>query len=384
MITILDLFFLIPLFIVGGICAYTDIKYGKIRNDYVGFGLIWTLFLYAYLSVSAVLSLPDKQNIYYVLEMALNGSLAIGIGYLMWRFRLWAAGDAKLFVFFSFLIPLKFYSDSYINYFPSFTLITNTFFLIVLFLIFEAFFYSFKKCVKIIKQPIIIKNAPWREWLSPQRVKWQIIEIAKMYLIYLAFIVAVRLAMIAVGNFFSKYVQSSDLVLFILLLFILRRFFLKTFFRNKLVMLLIIVLVIGYAGYLITQGQAGLFVSVIKTAFIFMIIILFLTKIIDWYIEKEETKKITADDLKENLIITPEEIEKISKDSKEESFEKKFGARYQDGLTKKQVEFLRNSIKENTEIKIYKTFAFAPFMLSACIITILLRGSFINFLMNLF
>jgi len=53
----------------------------------------------------------------------------------------WSAGDAKLFFVFSLLIPISYYSKSYLPVFPSFALLVNIFIPILLFLIFASCFY---------------------------------------------------------------------------------------------------------------------------------------------------------------------------------------------------------------------------------------------------
>ena len=116
----INFLFLVPLAVIGLICAYTDIKYGKIFNKWIVFGLIYVFFLYVFL-------FSYKTSIDYIFELILNGAIAFLVGYLLWHFKLWSAGDAKLFAVYAFLIPLHFYSKSYTPYFPSFNLLVNVF-----------------------------------------------------------------------------------------------------------------------------------------------------------------------------------------------------------------------------------------------------------------
>ena len=111
-----DILFLAPLFFVGSICCYTDIKYGKIKNKWILMGLIWVVFIYTVLSIYTIFFLHRWENINYLIKALINGFTAFFLGYLLWHFKLWAAGDAKLFTLFAFLIPLKFYSKSYFSH----------------------------------------------------------------------------------------------------------------------------------------------------------------------------------------------------------------------------------------------------------------------------
>ena len=316
---LLDALFLIPLFVIGGICAFTDIKYGKIKNKWIKAGLIWTALLYLSLAFSAVFS-SQQENISYILEMAVNGSIALGVGYFLWQFKLWSAGDAKLFTLFAFLIPLKFYSASYLNYFPSFALLVNTFLLILLFLMGEALFFGLKNGFKLINQPKNIKNLPWKKWLKPKNLKPKILNTAKMYLNYIAIFIVLRLGMQIMGQA-STQEKTSNFTLIFLIFFIARRYFFGLLVKNKKVISFLGVLTGGYAVYSISHGQGAPLFSMLKTALIFMVTIGLLMRFLGQYIEKKEVKK---------------------------------------------------------------TFSFAPFMLLASLITIIIKCSLLSFILSLF
>ena len=66
------------------------------------------------------------------------------MGFLLWRFRLWSAGDTKLFTLYALLVPLDFYSKSFVFYFPSFNLLINLFIPLLLVLILNALVFAVK------------------------------------------------------------------------------------------------------------------------------------------------------------------------------------------------------------------------------------------------
>ena len=49
------------------------------------------------------------------------------ISIILWYKNIWGGGDAKLFTIYSLLLPLTYYQNGFINYFPSITLFINTF-----------------------------------------------------------------------------------------------------------------------------------------------------------------------------------------------------------------------------------------------------------------
>jgi len=89
------------------VCSYTDIKYGKIKNNCILIGLAWVLIVYILLGIYSFFYLGQMENISYFGKMLLNGFITLILGYLLWHFRLWTAADAKLFTLYALLIPLK-------------------------------------------------------------------------------------------------------------------------------------------------------------------------------------------------------------------------------------------------------------------------------------
>ena len=63
----------------------------------------------------------------YFNELILSVFFALFAGFIMWYVGLWTAGDAKLFVAYTAIVPLSVYNYGYIKYFPSMTILINTF-----------------------------------------------------------------------------------------------------------------------------------------------------------------------------------------------------------------------------------------------------------------
>jgi hypothetical protein len=315
----LDLLFLIPVFIIGIICSGTDIKFGKIKNFWVGIGLIWVTLLYSYLALKATVLSPNTNNVHYLLGMVTNGLLAIIIGFCMWSSKLWAAGDAKLFSLFTFLIPLNFYKNSYIPYFPALDLLINTFCLIIIFLAFEASFFWLKEL--FLNKKISL----------PQK-RLDFVTIAKTYLLYLTMLIGINFIMTPLTGFFSRYLPNQNLILLTLLIFVFRGFLFGPLFKNKWIIWAMILLTGGYIIFLTLNGKTATLFNIVGTAIIYMTAIRILIYFIDRHIERESLVKIEAE----------------------------------------------------KEIKLYKSFAFAPFLLAGCILTVLINGSLISFLIKVF
>ena len=128
-------FFLPGILALGIITSYTDIKSGKIKNKIVFGAIIYAIL--ANILISFVMPVTKE----YMVHSFWNPASALIIGFIMWHMRLWTAGDGKLFVAFSALIPLSIYSLGYQKYIPSFTLLINIFIpallIMVVFMIFK-------------------------------------------------------------------------------------------------------------------------------------------------------------------------------------------------------------------------------------------------------
>jgi len=146
---ILDYLFLPILVFIGLVTSYQDFRYGKIKNKWIIFGATWGTGIWVILLGWSQL-VPFVPHYFatpmtyikpsYILEVAINSSIAFAVGYLLWHFDLWSAGDAKLFFVISLLFPLKYYWRSAFPYFPSAVLLINIFSFALVFLALKSLF----------------------------------------------------------------------------------------------------------------------------------------------------------------------------------------------------------------------------------------------------
>lgn len=135
---ILNILTLPILFLIGIATSYEDFRHGKIANRWIVFGIVWSFFVVLFLLAVNFLGLAEIISLQYAGKVAMNFSAVIVVSFLMWKFGAWAAGDAKLFITFSALLPLTFYWKSYLPIFPSFALLVNIFALIFLYMLVRA------------------------------------------------------------------------------------------------------------------------------------------------------------------------------------------------------------------------------------------------------
>jgi len=139
----------------GVITSYEDIREGKIRNKYVLLAFLFTVLMNSLIFFGFIEDHSFDQG--YYLELLINVIIAFLIGFALWTFNLWTPGDAKLFSAYAALVPLTTYQLGYARYFPSFTLLSNTFiplfFLILLAIPFSISRNKDKKLTKNLFDP---------------------------------------------------------------------------------------------------------------------------------------------------------------------------------------------------------------------------------------
>jgi len=372
---IINLLFLVPLFIVGIICSYTDVKYGKIKNKWIGLGLGWAVVLYVSLVAYNYFYLHQPENFQYLLEMLTNGVIALVIGYLLWNFKLLAAGDAKLFTLYAFLIPPEFYSKSYFLLFPSFVLLINIFLPLLLLLGTKALIFALKNAIKksreIKGKELFTKEKLIEFWLK-------ILKIFRVYTTFILIFVLLQIILRETTKLSGGLIQGPFSVYLFVFLFFIYRFLFTFISKHKFINLGVTLVGVVAVIYLLVTQQIEFLLGILKLALIFMILVTVANRLLGFYVEQREVRKIRIRELKEGMFLSLQETK--------DELKQKLGSMERTGLTKEQVETIKTFFPKNPEqeIKIYKTFALAPFILLGAVITILTKNSFIGLILWVF
>jgi Flp pilus assembly protein protease CpaA len=105
---------LIAIIVFGFINSYTDFKFAKIKN----------ILIILMIAIALVLNFFLNSFTY---ETIINSSISLALGFFLFYLNYWSAGDAKLFFAFSLLVPISIYHFGKVNYFPSISILINTF-----------------------------------------------------------------------------------------------------------------------------------------------------------------------------------------------------------------------------------------------------------------
>ena len=118
---------LLTMILFGIWTSYTDIKKNVIKNYSILLLVLVAIFLNIFFT---------KSFVTHTLASAINITIGMIAGVLIWLAGLWSAADAKLFIAFVFLLPITLYIPA-ISYFPSISILVNSFVPLFLFFFFH-------------------------------------------------------------------------------------------------------------------------------------------------------------------------------------------------------------------------------------------------------
>jgi hypothetical protein len=376
--------FLPSILALGLITSYQDIKFGKIRNKWIILALVYVILTYAVLIM--FYSLKGTISPTYLAELGTNFIFTIMVGFGLWYFRIWTAGDGKLFIAYSALLPLSVYSNGYQKWIPSFTLLSNIFIPSLVIIIFLMFF---KIRIEHLKK---ISMSFFKEFFHPKQLLNSI-----LYLFAIFWIMQIALTWISLGNSYAlKIILTMSTITII-----------QKKFRKKSIY---IMMVIGLSRLVIDKSIYSLsfLIDMLILIFIWRLTISFLSGSLSKLGREILTKNILINQLKPGMVldesikkkekITKQELNELNKQTniKVIKYQKNYYIKRPkshldlddfleeeaEGLTQKQI----NDIKKIgiKKIKVSQTIPFAPCIFLGTILTIIANGNILILIMVFF
>jgi hypothetical protein len=355
----------LPAIVMLGLAtSYTDITQGKIRNRHCMLAIA-----YGIISLVVASILLHQQgitlNARYYLDVGLNVIVAIIISFIIWNTGLLTAGDMKLFLAYSILIPLSVYKYGYVQFFPASTILVNTF--VPLFI--SIFLFMLFRTTWIEKREAI------RSSLEPKRLG--ILAIATFGFSWIIG-KAINLITFLPRDYFT-------MILMVFLVMVVCEKLLRVSFLKVCVILAVARVIFGF-GELLTIEPYLTFLFLFCSLLLLRIFVLELSS-------KMFTKEIGLDELKEGMVIA--EVSGATKENPGGAVKVYYdfvnylmaSKTKEDGvgghsrqLTKEEVDRLKRKLKiQNvSKIRIHHTIPFAPFMFFGVILTLLLNGEAIG------
>lgn len=395
-IDFIDFLFVIIALVLGLVIIKEDLKDGKIRNKWIVLGLklglaLYVLLLAWLLFTSFKTPFLGESFVYYPLKyyfiVALNFVFSAVISYLFWQYRLWSAGDAKLFILFSFLLPLKYYSNGYLPLFPSSALLINVFIPIFAFLIVRI-------AVDFLRNMTTAFHRHGHSFLLPywQGMKFNFNNnignkrrtVAFAVSFFLTFVI-MPIARNQITSLLSSILSGGFLIFasFYLLQNYIHEYIDK-YLKKNLVLVLFVFLIPVYFifGYIyFFEAMVFSLEATLKIAFSFMIILILIEKLADFYIGEKEVIMIAVENLKPKMIISEEIMREIENNK---GLKTKVGDFHAEGLSNDQIDILKPwLLKTNkNKVPVYKTFSFGVWIFAGVVVTIIFKQSIFHLILS--
>jgi len=207
--------------IIGILVAIDDYKEGKIKNKRILLGIYLGLIYYALMvaitifgvyKIDKLLPFLNKYELSYLyfskdyyLSVILNTLVAFIFGFVLWHFKLWAGGDAKLFTLYVFLLPLNFYSNWYFKYWPALALLINICLPIFVYLLIKMLFYPIQLGWSYLKNPALLKEYYQKYKVDNKIDKTKIREYFNTGVSFLVILIFFQLLRTRVNEFLNPY-----------------------------------------------------------------------------------------------------------------------------------------------------------------------------------
>lgn len=259
---------------LGIVSFITDVKDKKIYNKNI---------ITAFIISSLVYAIFWKEiDTFLILNFMINLGISILISFIFYYFKIWSAGDAKLFLAIIYMIPYELYETKTNNYFPGLYILILIFSTAFIYVVFETIFLWIKDKEKFRKINEIKINKE---------------EIKNFFLKYFMGYFIVLLINNIQCEFFEEFRQSNGgLVLLCNMLLLL--FIYRIINDRKKTILITTIFFIGNLCYYIMFGFEIYGIN-IKMVVLVLFIILF--RIIS---EKYNYEEIKVDDLKPRMILS--------------------------------------------------------------------------------
>lgn len=330
---------------IGAISAITDFKDKKIYNK--------NLIIAFFISFITYIILYKQIETYYIKKFFINLAISTLISFLFFYFKIWAAGDAKLFILIIFMIPIEIYDVNENNFFPGLYL------LMIIFSI--AFIYIFVETIVL----FIKDNNKKEKFKLHQITKEKVLQFLITYFMGYFIILFINNFL---GILIPKFYMTNQELIYIsnfLILFYLYRIINS----NKVRVVILLITCLSNIVYYWIYGVQNYRLD-FKVISIVFIIILYRT-----ISNKYNYKEINIKDLKDRMILSFGSVLNFY-GSKVKGLPLKTDETTDSRLTKEEVESIKkwSKTKKGKEtITIVKHMPFAPFMFVGEVIFLIIK-----------
>lgn len=381
----LELIFLPIILFIGIVGTYNDFKVKKISNKLILFGFFCWIAVFLFIGLFDLFKNGNFPMFEYITKNILNVFCASFVAVFFWKKNFWGAGDAKLFIVFSLLIPLSFYWRSYFPIFPSLVLLINIFFIIFIYFFISAMlFYTQIIWDSYIKKRSFNLN---KYTLSSIRYDKKIIgEKFFLLIFFLMILVVIFFLNEIIGKRYYFFLNEQNAVfVFMAIFYLFQERISKIFSRSNIIVVLSIIFILFIVDIIFADSEIIIIEKIINSIVIFtvsMVIFSFLKLFIEYFISQKNLEYVNVDELRVGHI--PHKLFFLEfKDFLKT--QKIFSVQHNDGFDNIQIENIKKWLEKNKKRKVpiySNSFSFAIWIFLGVIFTLVFRISAISLFFN--
>jgi hypothetical protein len=376
---------LVPLVLVAGFTIRDDLRDGKIYNKRLLQGLAGGAIAYTLLGVAELLHMspslcsapPPEGTWHWSLVVLLNLGLALLAGILLWIFGIWAAGDAKLFTLYAFLVPPAVYTHSYLPTFPALPILVNVFAFVFLFLIADLLRTGIPAIFRTLSDPD--KRAAWLR-SAPS----SLLRLVPAVLTLIALFAGIRTIREVSRESVAPFLHVSDFTMFLLLFVVFRP--LMRLVTNKWGAIVFTILSVAGLALLIFRHGLSDVPHLIQPS-LFAVALLVFARAYPGFGQTSIKRKVK--DLEPGVLLSRESLAALKQRQAREAAEQdlpdheepgttavpsRFGKVTVEGLTAEQVRYIRTRWQDDEHILVARTLPFSPFLAAGALVTYVIGG----------
>jgi hypothetical protein len=384
---------------------YDDIRRGLIRNVRLLQGLGAGTVAYALIialgyfrwdgSGPAALLAVEARGISWFLGILLNTVSGLVAGIILWHFKVWAAGDAKLFTLYCYLIPTDLYRASDVPVFPGIILLINVFTFTFIFLCADAVSGAVSKLRRLAGSG---RMSSWRERLAGLPgllAKW-----VPLILAFTAMFAGIRAMREAARESIAPLFHFSEFTLFMLLFIAFKP--ISELVKKRAGAVIFSLASAAALAYLAWRHGMNSLVHLVRPGG-FAVLLLVFARI---YQNVGNVKKVIGiGQLRPGMILAPETLASlvaIEEREKQEAMArgegepeepdddaagvhavpKTLGTVLVDGLSAEQIRFIRTRFKDDEKIMVAQTVSFSPLLAMGALATFFTGRIFIRMFLH--
>lgn len=374
--------FLGVILIIGGAATASDWQENRVPNRLVLMGLAaFAGGLVYHLAASALghrgLRWLDLGEYYlpwrFFPMLGVHAFLSLAAGWILWRLDIWPAGDAKLYIVLSWLLPL---ADANLSGFPSLlflVFLVNCFVPPGLLFAGEALVRLAAAVPPIFSDGIVVavKAAGDRVVRRIKDIRLSRLEAAALLVNLACLFFVMRFAQALLHR--QPLGAFGQLMVFLAMLIAWQR--IAAMFHRPSLGAAALCVFCGCAVSAVAAGLdlAGLLWSTAKTMVNFGFFLSFAHMVFDYVIERSSRTEIPPEELRPGALLCDESWEALAKDAAGGILEE----RSCDGLTAGQAEALRGRMTARGErsLSVYRTVPFAAWIFLSAILTLTRSGT---------